>query len=224
MPVSIIILGVLIILNTLSIGESIRDEFRVNPVVLNAIFLVIFGLLFIIPINIDDIIYFSIGGFIVVTIFTMYLLFQTRNKEELGGIALGVMVVIATLFLLNIFFPFMQEQLFDYTTAIVGVILGLVTFIAVKNAKNIFIILFLGTPISAIINFILIRPNSSAHMLFLGNGNFFEIAMMAFATGCVFMAFKNMYDKSNIKTPDILTVNKEEIKVIKEEKEKENEK
>lgn len=219
MPISIILLGVFIILLNFKVTERVFSRLGVSIMMLDLLSILAFLLIMIKPINFYDIIYVSLGGFLIFTSLAIYLFFTVKQNKELRTIFLGFLSAIGVSYLFDLFFPFMQEQLFDYTTVIVAITLGVVIYTVCKNLKSSFIIIFLSMPIASLINFIINRQNNLGNMLFLGTGNFFEIGVIAFTTVYLIITFKTFKVFNKTKENDVLVLSNDEVVEINKKEE-----
>jgi|GEM_PF-4376515 len=221
MPISVILLGVFIILINFKIGESVYKRFDVSLLILDLVSILAFILLIVKPINYFDVLYVSLGGFFIFTLFAIYSIFTVKKRQDIYLIGVSVLSLFGSIFLFNLIFPFMHEQLFNISTVAVGVFLGIIAYIITKNIKLIFISIFLTIPLAGIVNyFINIRANPEM-MLFLGVGNLFEIAVIAFAVAYTLKALSLtvMFKTHSTDKKDLLTPTNNEVKELKNKKE-----
>lgn len=191
MPISVILIGIFIILINFKISKNTYSQFKTSFILLETVSVLAFIFLLIRPFNLFDTVYVSIGGFFIITLFAVYLLVKTHSAKELYTITTTFFTLITVMFLFNLFMPFMGEQLFDFSVSLVGLIMGIVAYLILKDAKNAFIAIFLSAPVASVISFVINRAQSPDNLLFLGTGNFFEIAVIAFATCYVILSLRN---------------------------------
>jgi hypothetical protein len=217
MPISVILLGVFIIAINFKLTSRVFSQLGISLMLLDLISIMAFILIIVTPINFFDIFYVSLGGFFVLVSLGIYLLFTVKHKKQFYTIAVSFISLIGTSFLLDILFPYMDEQIFNYTTVIVGLVSGLSVYFSCKNLKNAYIVLFLTTPIISLINYLINAANNTGAMLFLGVGNLFEVSVIAFAVVYLIITLKTSSLFRKNKESDILILTNEEVFKIKKE-------
>jgi len=179
MPFSILLLGVFQLFLNFDIGFKTYLQFGFRKQTINLISLFLLLLFFIKPFSIQSTIYIQVS-FFVLLFFAIYF-FVTQEKRERILFLSTFVSFFGAVFLLNLFLPFLLQELYDNTFFIVAAILSLFLFLVNKNLKISFSTIFLSFPLVSLITFLMEKSTNSFATLLFGTGNLFELSFFIFS-------------------------------------------
>lgn len=180
MNISLTILSIMIILLMLGVGQRILDQLRLNDKQAILLLLLIVVGLIIPPIQIGELITFSIGGFIIPFIICLYLFIQIGFSRDMIRASVGSFLTTGIILGLEWIMPAEPESLLIDPMIIYGVVAGLVAYILGRSRRNAYICAFIGVMSAQITQFtinlwILKTPT----VLGLGTGGAFGTMVIA---------------------------------------------
>lgn len=218
MPISIIILGIAFIFLIFGLGYEFIKELHLDR--FGACLLILLTVIFLVikPININDIAYLSIGGFIIILSFAVYLMTQIKQQNSYYKLLILTLLLLTLLLIFNLVLRFDIEQVFIFPTVLMGIVLGGFAYFSGENLTTDFVAIIISSNLFNVFYFIINYSSGIDIKLLLGVGVIFEASIVAMLTTILlFIVLKNYKTKIVDNKDDVLSVIEESL--IKNDKE-----
>ncbi len=191
MPISITILGVVIILIVFGITDRLLDKMGLNDtwaLILTA--LIAIGI-FVPTIDMGNV-SLSVGGFLIPIGLAIYMLIKVGWSVDLLKAVIGIAVTIGIVFLFNAMLPAEPEELWIDPNIVIGFVVGLLSFFVARSERNAFVSIVFGMFLADLIQyFINVGKGLDEVALGLGTGGVLDATIVALLVAFLSFEFMN---------------------------------
>jgi len=177
---SIILLGVLIILVSFNVGESVYRKLGLKKKTLILFLLLTFVLYFVPNLTINGVT-LSWIGFFLPTIFSVIVLFRVKNAKEYFKMFVAALISFALNIIYNLITFDVYEAAIFQPYLFLGVLLGIALLILVRKPSRVYVCTYFGVIFAEIVFYMSRYSIYGDFYLTLGSRKLFETLLTAFA-------------------------------------------
>ena len=180
MQVSIWIVTAIIVAIMFGAGQRILDKLRISDKFALLIMVAILAGIIIPPISIGGVFSFSIGGFLIPFILSVYLLIKAGWSMDLVRAFSGTILTAAIILVLEIVLPSATpEQIIVDNTYLYGIVAGLVAYFLGRSRRNAFVCSVFGITLASVAVFLYNISQGVVTPLALGSGGVFDTIILS---------------------------------------------
>ncbi len=179
MTFSIILLGVLLILVTFNVGESVYKKLKLKKITLILMLILTLGLYFIPSITLGNF-GFSLVGFFLPFAFSIVVLFKVRNIKEYFKMFVAVLVAFALNIVYNLITFDVYESSILQPYLFLGVLLGTLPLFITSNPNRLYASNFIGIALSEIVFYLSRYSIYGDYYMLIGSEKMFAVLLVSF--------------------------------------------
>lgn len=198
MTFSIILLGVLLILVTFNVGESVYKKLKLKKITLMLMLVLTLCLYFVPPITIGN--YgFSLVGFFLPLAFSIIVLFNVRNLKEYFKMFVAVLVAFALNIVYNLITFDVYESSILQPYLILGVMLGSLPLFITSNPNRLYASNFIGIALSEIVFYLSRYSIYGNYYMIIGSEKVFAVLLVSFSISLIASFFARKIRAMHVK-------------------------
>lgn len=178
MPISVLLVGVLLIFLSFNLGTNLIKGLKTKKITVFFIVLSLFIALFIKPVLIGNTALINIGVSIILLIVFTLLLTKLKPTDYFKFASVSI-VLLTVILIFNLIMPLGAEQIYYSTALILGSVLGFISYLISYNLIQVMLSIILSTSLFSVINFLIRYIKGLNSKLYLGVGVIFEASIIA---------------------------------------------